>query len=244
MKRYIIPLLLLLLISSAGATDRAGQANVTTGGDMLGQLYKELFPDVSTPYTILDTTTGLALISAATLDVSVDPGLNAVQRDTTIDVVTGTEWYALPSDFYEIPAGVPEFGVTAIPEDEALETGMEIMSVGAIGQYRDDTGIPLHFLVRKNRLHIEPTNNTGDTVRVYYAAYSNVIDAVTDTTNIDKRYINYVVLLSAEKYLQGVFSKGNQSFANNKLVYIASKQQEALRKLGVVDKAPIDKIIK
>ena len=60
MKKLIV-IFLLVMTSSAFATDRAGQDNITLLGDELTRLWDEVFPTTSTPYKNLDTTTATNL---------------------------------------------------------------------------------------------------------------------------------------------------------------------------------------
>ena len=246
MKKLIV-IFLLVMTSSAFATDRVGQDNITLLGDMLTRLWDELFPTTSTPYKNLDTTIATNLLNWAAENASTE--IWCIQRDTAIIVVAGTERYALPSDFYEVPAGMAEFGVVAIPTGTVFETGMKLMNIGQKGQFRviqSGSEIPSYYLIRKKELHIEPANNSGDTVRVYYAAYSNVLDTVggADTTNINKEYIQYVILKAAEKYLKAVNWGNAQGYADSRLEIVQADLTKEERKLGITRRSVVEDMVR
>lgn len=186
--------ILILLASTAYGADIAGQNNsVRSQADSLvDRVYDVGFGFTSTPRDLADTTLVLQALSW-----SADAAARRffVQRDTTITIVAGDEWYDLPSDFWAIPSYLPQFGVLTWGDDMGLGTavGMEPISSGIIGKHRDDTGIPKYYVVQKFQIHIEPANTSDDTVRVLYAARSNVLSALTDSTNVDWQYLDFVV---------------------------------------------------
>ncbi len=244
MKKLILIMILLLAVS-VFASDRVGRPNVTTGSDMLTQLYKEVFPNYEQPQKSLDTTTALNLFNSSTMNAS--KMLYCVERDTIIIMVAGTEWYALPSDFYEVPAHLTQFGAVAIGGNTGEEIGMKLMSISQIGQERpteSSNEIPSHFLINKFMIHVEPVNNSNDSVRVYYAAYANVLDSVQDTTNIDNQYIDYVVLLTAAKFLRGAMWGGVQSYANDRLAIIQFDLAEEEKRLGIIRRSIVEDMIR
>lgn len=244
MKKLILILLLSMTIS-AFASDRAGRPNVTTGGDMLTQLFKEVFPNYNQPQKSLDTTTAFNFLNSSTLNAS--KVLKCVERDTVILMIADTEWYNLPSDFYEIPADMSEFGVVAIGKGTGFEIGMKLMSIFQIGAERPTASsdeIPTNYLIRKYQIHVEPANNSNDSVRVYYAAYSNVLDSVQDTTNIDKQYIDYVILLAAEKFLRGANWGNMQSYANSRLLVVQANLAEEEKRLGITRRSIVEDMVR
>lgn len=245
-KIILIPLLVGMLAMTGVTSDRAGRDNTTTGDDMLTQLYDEVFPTTNQPQKSLDTTTALNLLNSAALEASVD--LYCVERDTVILMIAGTEWYNLPSDFYDVPLGNPVHGVVAVAGgtgDE--EVGMKPMSLSQIGKQRPTSSsneIPSQFLIRKFRIHVEPVNNSNDTVRVYYAAYASVLDSVQDTTNIDKPYIHYVVLKAAEKFLEGANWGTAQAYATKRLAEVQKSLLLEEKRWGIIRQSVIEDMVK
>ena len=220
MGRFLLVALvvLMLLASIVFGADIAGQSNSVRSqvDSLVDRIYDVGFAFTSQPHKLADTT---LVIQALSWSADAAAKRFYVQRDTTITVVAGDEWYDLPSDCWAIPAYLPQFGVLAWGEDEGLgaAVGMEPIFVGTIGATRDADAIPLYYAVQKFQIHIEPTNNSYDTVRVLYAARSNVLDALTDSTNVDWEYIDFIVYDALETLYRGINWGANQAVADAKL---------------------------
>ena len=242
-----IVLLLLLLTGTSYSSDRVGQDNIVELSDMLTQLWDEILPATSTPYKQLDTTTATNLLNWSANNAAHE--LFAVERDTTIIIAANTYWYNLPSDFYKIPPDQAAFGAVAIDDADGLEYGMQQMNTGQIGLERltGTTGeIPSRYLIRKHKVYIEPVNDAGDSVRLYYAAHANILDTVggADTTNVDLEYIQYVILKAAEKYLQATNWGNKQDYANGRLAIVQAKLLMEEKRLGVTRQSGLEDIVK
>ncbi|MHC4800360.1 MAG: phage adaptor protein [Planctomycetota bacterium] len=217
MKR-LLPLLLIPLVSTAYGADIAGQNNSVRSqvDSLVDRVYDVGFAFTSQPYKLADTT---SVIQALSWSADAAAKRFYVQRDTTITVAADDEWYDLPSDFWKIPAYLPQFGVLAWGDDDGVNTavGMKPISVSVIGGHRDDQGIPQYYVVQKFQIHIEPANTSNDTVRVLYAARSNVLSALTDSTNVDWEYIDFIVYDALETIYRGINWGGSQAIADAKL---------------------------
>jgi hypothetical protein len=229
-KLVLVALVVLVLLASVSyGADIQGQSNsVRSQADsLLDRLYDIGFSFTSQPHKLADTTLVLQALSW-----SADAAAKRfyVQRDTTITVVAGTEWYALPSDFWAIPAWLPQFGVLAWGDDDGLGTavGMKPISAGIIGTHRDDTGIPQFYVVQKFQIHIEPTNTSNDTVRVLYAARSNVLSVLTDSTNVDWQYLDFIVYDALATIYGGINWGGMQPMADVRLAEFKRIRAEAV----------------
>lgn len=191
---YLVGLVIVLLASTIYGADIQGQNNSVRSqlDSLVDRVYDVGFGFTSQPHKLADTT---LVIQAISWSADMAAKRFFVQRDTTITMVAGTEWYTLPSDFWKIPAYLPQFGVLAWGDGEGLGTavGMKPISASKIGAHRDDTGTPQFYVVQKFQIHIEPTNTSNDTVRVLYAARSNVLSVLTDSTNVDWEYLDFVV---------------------------------------------------
>jgi hypothetical protein len=223
-----LAVLVLLAPVSYGA-DIAGQNNSVRSqvDSLIDRVYDVGFAFTSQPHKLADTT---LVIQALSWSADAAAKRFYVQRDTTITIVAGTEWYALPSDFWAIPAWLPQFGVLAWGEDEGLgmAVGMKPISSGIIGLHRDDTGIPQFYVVQKFQIHIEPTNTSNDTVRVLYAARSNILDTITDSTNVDWEYIDFIVYDALATIYGGINWGGMQAMADVRLAEFQRIRAEAV----------------
>lgn len=241
-----IVLFLLLLVSTVSAVDIEGRDNVNTLADMITGFYDKLFGgSISAGYQSVDTATVMSLLNSSALNTSVD--LYCVQRDTTLTIAAETSWYDLPTDFYCLPPGHPDFGVTAMSADDGLEIGMKLISIDQIGANRLVTSgseIPSKYLIRKNKIYIEPVNNDSDSVKIYYAAYANSLDTTTDTTNLDNAYVQYAILGAVEEYLKAVNWGSAQSFAVERLKVIQAAKAKEEAKFNITRKSVIENLIK
>lgn len=225
----LVGLVIALLASTVYGADIAGQINsVRTQADSLvDRVYDVGFAFTSQPHKLADTTLVLQALSW-----SADAAAKRfyVQRDTTITVASGTEWYNLPSDFWAIPSYLPQFGVLAWGDGEGLgaAAGMQPISVGKIGAHRDEKGIPQFYVVQKFQIHIEPTNTSNDTVRVLYAARSNVLSALTDSTNVDWEYLDFIVFDALVTIYGGINWGGMQPMADVRLAEFKRIRAEAV----------------
>jgi hypothetical protein len=153
-----------------------------------------------------------------------------IERDTTIVIVADTEWYNLPSDFWKIPHYLPAFGAVSWADDQGVHTAerMQPMSVGEIGLHRTSGDIPQYYLVQKFQLHVEPAITSNDSVRVFYAARSNVLDALTDSTSVDWEYLDFVVYDALVMIYGGINWGEDQAMADARLEEIKRAREEAV----------------
>jgi len=236
MKKIIV--FILCLTALALGSDREGQSNVMVFGDMMTRFCAEILPMTSTPYKQIDSTTVIELLNSAALEASTD--LFCVERDTTLVMVAGTMWYNLPSDFYDVPVNMAQFGVVSIGSGTSGETGMKTMSVSEMGlnlPMSSSNEIPTRYIIRKGQIYIEPVNNDGDTVRVYYAAYANLMvtdTSGTDTSNIDKSYMEYVILSAAAKYLTAANWVTADAYRASRLAIVQGNLAAEEKRLGII----------
>ena len=228
-RSQLVILALILLTSVSYGADIQGQNNSVRSqvDSLVDRVYDVGFAFTSQPHKLADTT---LVIRALSWSADAAAKRFYVQRDTTITVVADTEWYALPSDFWAIPAYLPQFGVLAWGDDEGLGTavGMKPISVSTIGTHRDDTGIPQFYVVQKFQIHIEPTNSSNDTVRVLYAARSNILDTITDSTNVDWQYLDFIVYDALATIYGGINWGGMQPMADARLAEFQRIRAEAV----------------
>ena len=223
-KIVLVALMGLLMFQVSPAADVVGDSNLVLVSDMITEVYYEVAAYTTTPYKIADTTFVINRLNWGAKTVAQD--FMAVERDTTITVVAGTENYAVPSDFMAIR------WVGAKPTGTNLETGMKLIAGNEVGAHRDAKGIPRFYLENKRQIHVEPTNTSGDSIIVHYAAYSNVLDATTDSTNLDRTYETLIVLRASESILRG--KQPQQGTIQKALLDdITARKVEEERKLGL-----------
>jgi len=80
-------------------------------------------------------------------------------------------------------------------------------------------------------------------VKIYYAAYANNLDTLTDTTNVDKQYIRYAILKSAEKFLRTRNWGNYQSFATERLGLVRDNIVREETRLGITRKSLMEKTV-
>ncbi len=197
MKILSILLMFMLCMSSAQAEDIQGQSNIIILSDLVTNVYYEVagFVSIASAHRFADSTMVINRInSACEKCVNRFP---AIQRDTTIAITSGTQSYALPSDFKRVRYA------SAIFKGTGLEVDMKPAKQDGFGANEDATGAPAYYRVHNRNIQVSPVNNTSDTVIVHYIANSNVLSATTDTSNIDKEYKEYVVLMASESILRG-----------------------------------------
>jgi hypothetical protein len=209
---------LILLVGASFASDRAGQGNTITVGDLVTQLYNEMVNYTSSPEKHWDTTSVLiALENAGQATLN---RFEACKRDTAIDMISGTETYSLPSDFLRARYA------TAIEDGQKLEIVMKEMLPTQVGMYRDPEGIPAKYFIHDvTTIHIEPANNSGDTVRLYYVPNVAAMDSVQDTTNIDRAFKDYLVIDAKERLW------GGSATRDDKIAIVANKRLEEIKAL-------------
>jgi hypothetical protein len=203
-----IAILLILLVGASFASDRAGQGNTITVGDLVTQLYNEM---------VNYTSSLIALENAGQATLN---RFEACKRDTAIDMISGTETYSLPSDFLRARYA------TAIEDGQKLEIVMKEMLPTQVGMYRDPEGIPAKYFIHDvATIHIEPANNSGDTVRLYYVPNVAAMDSVQDTTNIDRAFKDYLVIDAKERLW------GGSATRDDKIAIVANKRLEEIKAL-------------
>ena len=216
MRKIII--LLAILTGTAMAVDRAGQGNMVTVTEAVTQVYNEMANYTSSPEKGWDTTSVLRALEPA--QQATCDRFDACKRDTTINVVTTIESYSLPSDFNRIRY------TAAIAKDTPYEIVMKEMLPTQKGLFRDAEGIPAKYIVDDpTSIHVEPANTSGDTLRVYYVANGAAIDSVQDTLNIDRPYLNYLVLDAMERLWRG------SSTSNEKTATVIQRRIDEVKAL-------------
>lgn len=221
MKRYLLCLLLLPALAIGAVIKPPGQGNVTVFSDIITEVYYEIAGHTTTPTKVADSTLVKNRINAASRDLTWQ---FAVESDTTITVVSGTEVYNLPNDYYDY------VWVASKAKSSNLEVAMQPVEATDFGQYRENEGIPHYFHVFKRQIYVTPTNTSGDSIRVHYMARNNVLSGANDTTNIDKEYITLLVLMSAE-YILRAKSTDLTEMGKAKLEMIAALRAKEEQKL-------------
>lgn len=198
MKLKILILMLMLCASSVQAEDIQGQTNTVVLGDYITNVYYEVagFVSIASAHRFADSTMVINRINSARENCA--NKFPAIQRDTIIVIVAGTQSYSLPSDFKRI-----EYA-SAIFSGTGLEVDMKPSKKDGFGANEDATGAPTYYRVFKRKIQISPVNNSNDSVIVHYIANSNVLSSPTaDTCNIDKEYKEYIILTASESILRG-----------------------------------------
>lgn len=197
MKLKILVLMLILFVFPVQAEDIQGQTNTVVLGDYMTNVYYQVagFVSITSAHRFVDSTMLINRINSARENCA--NKFPAIQRDTIIVIVAGTQSYSLPSDFKRI-----EYA-SAIFSGTGLEVDMKPSKKDGFGANEDATGAPTYYRVFKREIQISPVNNSGDSVIVHYIANSNVLSANTDTCNVDKEYREYIVLKASESILQG-----------------------------------------
>lgn len=230
-----ILLFLLILTVSILASDRVGQDRYMTLTDLLNEFYDEISLFTTAKHRIVDSTSAIRILNNTSNNYAVLHKL--VERDTTIVIVADTEKYSLPSDCSEIESA------TSISGGTGNEEAMIQVSYGELGLHRDATGTPAFFADRKGFIHVVPANTSNDSVVVYYFARSNVLSALTDTSNLDVDYKTMIVLAAAESALRGKSPSLGEA-GRALLAGIVLRKQEQEVKMLKMEKSIFDTITK
>lgn len=196
----MVSLLVLLFVMPAQAVD-AGRPDSATLGDYISHFFMRVASYSNKPWRIDTDSSNIRLaIDAALFDISTNPALSDacrrkatfVTRDDSVSL-----WAKLPNDCNEVqyvtqpnPSGRGEFALKAIAQDE-------------IGGNTSDNGKPIYYCVFGDSIYFDPNNQAGDTLFVYYAAYSNKLTADTVVSNVKMRYFNLGVELAIINFYQG-----------------------------------------
>lgn len=226
---FLIPLMAGLMVVPAMALDRAGQGDTTIVNDLITRIYDEGFNWASEAQRIKLVDTSYAI---RTLSSSAEHTGNKyyIERDTIIVTAANTELYNLPNDFNVIPYERPEFGVTSIKKSTGKEVGMKPITIGDIDMY-DTADQPIEFQIRKSQIYIQPVVQANDSIKVYYSARSNTLSALTDTLNIHREYMDYLVYHALEKIFRAILLReGAQEYMLKQLAdFTMLKEKEAIR---------------
>ncbi len=227
--KKLICLLIFLMVVPAMALDRAGQGDTTITNELVTRIYDEGFNWASEAQAIKLVDTSYVI---RTLSSSAEHTGNTyyIERDTIIVTVANTELYNLPNDFNVIPYERPEFGVTSIKKGTGKEVGMKAIAIGDMDMF-DTANQPTRFQVRKSQIYIQPVVQANDSIRVYYSARSNTLDALTDTLNIHREYTDYLVYHALEKIFRAILLReGAQEYMLKQLAdFTVLKEKEAIR---------------
>lgn len=192
MKKLIVLLMLIVLPVMSYGEDIAGQNNTVILSDYITGVYNKISPvSIASAHRFFDSTRVIHFINVAREDCA--NTFQVPQRDTTILIVAGTEWYSLPSDFNRVRY------VASISNGTGEEVAMKMADKDYIGLARDDKGSPSLYLVDNRQIQIVPANNANDSVIVHYLARTNILSNNTDTCNIDKEYKQYIALRASEE---------------------------------------------
>lgn len=227
--RKLTIFLILLMAVPAMALDRAGQGDTTIVSDLVTRIFDEGFHWASEAQAIKLVDTSYAI---RTLSSSAEHTGNTyyIERDTIILIVAGTELYNLPNDFNVIPYERPEFGVVSIVKGTGKEVGMKPIAIGEIDMYAT-ADQPTRFQVRKSQIYIQPIVQANDSIKVCYSARSNTLSALTDTLNIHREYMDYLVYHALETIFRSILLKeGAQEYMLKQLAdFTILKEKEAVR---------------
>lgn len=221
----IILVLILTPLWSFGA-DIQGQDNTVILSDYITGVFDEVagFVTLVNAHQVVDSARVIRNINKARKNCANKSEFMAVQRDTIIVIVAGTESYALPSDFNRIR------WVAAISKNTGVEVSLIPGKEDAYGKNRPTSGLAKKYLIFKRNIMIEPALNASDSIVVHYLANSNTLSAGTDTCNIDKEYEEYVVLTASKSILRGM-KIGSTEYDNKTLEELATairKEEERL----------------
>ena len=228
-----------LMSLSVYAVDIQGQGDTTTVSEMVVQVWDDLWGYTAAPQTITDTSFTIRMLNDAALETAHD--WLCVERDTIISVSADSEDYDLPPDFYRI------LWVESASDSTNKFQGMIPMSGDQIGYHRTEGSTPRYYLVYKHKLHIEPIGDTTTTarVRVRYAANSNKLDSLDDTTNIGKEFVKYLTLTAEINILTAVQARGAyQPVIDNKLKFIAVKRDLEKARIDGLNKSVLERLAK
>lgn len=223
---FKIMLVLILTPLWSFGTDIQGQDNTVILGDYITGVFDEVagFVTLTNAHQVVDSARVIRNINKARKNCANKYEFRAIQRDTTIVVVAGTESYALPSDFNRVK------WVAAISKNTGVEVSMIPGKEDAFGKNRPTSGLPKKYLVYKRNIIITPAINANDSVVVHYLANSNTLSIAADTCNIDKEYEEYVILTASKSILRGM-KIGSIEYDNKTLEELATaikKEEERL----------------
>jgi hypothetical protein len=237
-KKLLIAISILTLMAPAYATDIQGAGNAVMFSDLMTDVYAEVAGFVSTGarYKVVDSALVENRIDWACREIS---NLGLIERETTITISADTESYELPTDFNLIAPGI---GRVAALSSVGLEISMVPITTEQVGNHRDDTGLPSFYRVENRKLHIEPVRDSG-TVILHYGAYANVIDTAADTSNIDLRYRNIVVLWASQAILRAKLPS-LAGIGAALLAALDTREKQETARLGIESKSVLENLVK
>lgn len=227
--RKLTIFLVLVMFAPVMALDRAGQGDTTIVSELVTRIFDEGFNWASEAQAIKLADTSYVI---RVVDYSAEHTGNKyyIERDTIIVTVANTEFYNLPNDFNVIPYERPEFGVASIVKGTGKEVGMRPITIRDIDMFAT-ADQPTEYLIRKSQIYIQPIVQANDSIRVYYSARSNTLTALTDTLNIHREYLNYLVYYALEIIYRSILAKeGAGAFEEKQLAdFTMLKENEAIR---------------
>lgn len=240
MKKLIILLLLLVMVSSIDAVDRTGRDNTVILQDYVDGIYYWTagFLAPNSRNELYDSTWVKFTANESRLETADRYPVSTERRDT-IAITSGTEWYALNDDFSDV------IRVTAILDGTGLETAMTEIDPQAAGKVRQTGNVaPKHWIVSRPNIQFIPANNDSDTVIVYYSATANELTALTDTCNIDIEYKLFAILRAAE-VLMSIKASGVSSLVQaDRLEFVQEKLLAEEKRLNERNKTVLEVIPK
>jgi hypothetical protein len=236
-------LIILLLAVPAFAVDREGQDNNTIVSELVTRVYDEGFHFASQAQVIkwADTSFVIRSLNSAHEETAKK---YYIARDTVILTVSGTERYALPSDFHLLPYENPGYGVTHIKANTGKEVGLKPKTVNDIDMY-NTADQPTVYNIRKQEIYVEPVTQSNDSILVYYCARSSVLSALTDTLNLDRDYLDYMIYMTMEKIYRSIlFRGGGQAWAEKQLANFAILRQAEAGRLAIRQQSILEPLAK
>lgn len=181
-----VMLILLAIYSLSWGVDRVGVSDSITLGDFVHAIYEQYYA-VSIPSDIVDSATVRDMVNRVCRDVSEKMPDACVRKDTIITTVKDN-WYDLNSDCIDV-----NMVLVGIPDDSTWVPVAEIDS-GRIGyNVSSKDEYPKSWWQYGNEIYLEPVNNSGDSVIIFYQARANNMSSDTVTTNITSKYFETVV---------------------------------------------------
>ncbi len=184
--KYFLIIGLVLAMTISGWTAGEGQDDFATLGDYFNSFTAKI---ISYTPNLWRLDADSSNIRQAFNDVMVDVSklAGATQRVDTI-VMDSTFWYNLPSDYQSVvavaindPTGGGEYGLDSIIFSDRGKNTL-------VGEEH-----PKYYTIFARQIYFDRNNYLEDSVWVYYNAYSKVLSANADTSNISMFYFNVVV---------------------------------------------------
>lgn len=219
MKKVVIAILI-LLVGTAFAVDRAGRADSFTRADVLSSVYERGWGFTSLPWKYVDSTSVNNAINEMALTIS-DEFQDAAERWDTIATTANTHRYSLNTDCID-PKIVFAKGKNTSGDGNAIQRillsdwGYNTSSDDPLPKYWSSFGSGTRTLL------VDPVPNTSDTLLVLYRARANSMSADTTTSNVNIKYYELLVLRTV------IYLMENNTGAKVQSIYDYAKGREAL----------------